>query len=57
MARLDEEVVLAHDIAALRELIDRLLDQGRQPEDVVLVAASLVLNEKLAELDRQERAR
>ena len=57
MARLDEGVVLAHDIAALRELIDRLLDQGRQPDDVVLVAASLVLKEKLAELDRQDRAR
>lgn len=49
MTRLDEEVVLA-DIAVLRELVDRLLDDGRPHDDLGLVAASMLLNEKVGHL-------
>lgn len=52
MARVDHEVVLAHDVTVLRELIDRLLDAGRGAEDPVLLAATDVLRDKLAELGR-----
>lgn len=47
MARLDEEVALARDITTLRKLIDRLLDDGRPPDDLGLAAATMLLNEKL----------
>ncbi len=50
MARLDEEVALAHDITMLRGLIDRLRDDGLPPDDLGLVAATMLLNEKLESL-------
>ncbi len=50
MARLDEEVALARDITTLRGLIDRLLDGGLPPDDLGLVAATMLLNEKLETL-------
>ncbi len=50
MARLDEEVALARDITTLRGLIDRLLDGGFPPDDPGLVAATMLLNEKLETL-------
>ncbi len=52
MARVDQEVVLVHDVTALRELIDRLLDAGRGAEDPVLLAATDVLRDRLTELGR-----
>ncbi len=50
MARLDEEVALAHDITMLRGLIDRLRDDGLPPDDLGLVAATMLLDEKLETL-------
>ncbi len=50
MARLDEEVALAHDITTLRGLIDRLRDDGLPPDDLGLVAATMLLKEKLETL-------
>ena len=50
MARLDEEVALAHDITTLRGLIDRLRDDGLPPDDLGLVAATMLLDEKLEAL-------
>ena len=47
MARVNEEEVRSDDISTLRELIDGLLDEDRG-SDLLLVAASLVLNDKLA---------
>ena len=50
MARLEEERALARDITTLRGLIDRLLDDGLPPDDLALVAATMLLNEKLETL-------
>ncbi len=50
MARLEEEVALARDITTLRGLIDCLLDNGLPPDDLGLVAATMLLNEKLENL-------
>ena len=50
MARLEEELALARDITTLRGLIDRFLDDGLPPDDLVLVAATMLLNEKLGSL-------
>lgn len=50
MARLEEEKALADDITTLRGLIDRLLDSALPPDDLALVAATMLLNEKLETL-------
>ncbi len=50
MARHEEEVALARDVTTLRGLIDRLQDDGLPPDDLALVAATTLLNEKLASL-------
>ncbi len=50
MARVEREMELTREVAVLRTLIDRLLDEGRQPGDPILVACSLVLSGRLAEL-------
>jgi hypothetical protein len=47
MGRLHEEVALAHEIEMLRGLIDRLQDGGVPPDDPALVAATMLLNERL----------
>ena len=46
----DDEAALARDVAMLRALVDRLLDDGVHPADPVLIASSLVLRDKLADL-------
>jgi hypothetical protein len=53
MARVDDRAGLARDIATLRALIDRFLDEGTSPDDPALVAASLVLKAKVADLQSQ----
>ncbi len=53
MAPVDTEVRLGGDIAALRALIDSLLDEGRGADDPILIASSLVLSARLAELRRR----
>ena len=50
MARLDEKVAVARDITTLRGLIDRFRDAGLPPDDLALVAATMLLNEKLESL-------
>ncbi len=55
MVRANAEVSLAREIETLRGLIDRLLDhQGVKDRDPILLATSEVLNQKLAQLARQE---
>lgn len=54
MVRANAEVSLAREIETLRGLIDRLLDQGVNDRDPILLATSEVLNQKLAQLARQE---
>ena len=48
----DDEATLARDVATLRSLIDRLLDDGAQPTDPVLIATSLLLRDKVADLGK-----
>lgn len=50
MAALDAQRTLAQDIATLRGLIDQLLDDHLPPDDLALVAATELLNEKLESL-------
>jgi hypothetical protein len=50
MARLDSQLTLAQDITTLRGLIDQLLDDELPPDDLALVAATKLLNEKLESL-------
>ena len=50
MARLDSQSTLAQNITTLRGLIDQLLDDNLPPDDVALVAATELLNEKLESL-------
>ena len=50
MAPLDAQRTLAQDITTLRRLIDQLLDDNVAPDDVGLVAATELLNEKLESL-------
>ncbi len=54
MVRANAEVSLAREIETLRGLIDRLLDQGVKDRHPILLATSEVLNQKLAQLARQE---
>jgi hypothetical protein len=44
---LDAKPTLAQDIETLRRLIDDLLDENLPPDDVALLAATKLLNEKL----------
>ena len=44
------------DIAALRALIDRVLDDGAAPTDPMLRAAANVLYERVQEVSRLEQA-
>jgi len=53
MPSVDEGAGLACDVAALRALIDGLLDEGRRPDDPILIAAAAVLRDKLSELRGQ----
>jgi hypothetical protein len=48
-----DRAALARDVATLRTLIDGFLDDGVPPTDPALVASSLVLRDKLAELQQQ----
>jgi hypothetical protein len=48
MRRGVDESQLAYDITTLRTLIDSFLDEEVAPDHPALVAATLVLNEKLA---------
>jgi hypothetical protein len=48
----DDEAALAGDIETLRALVDKLLDEGTRPSDPALVASSLVLSDKLAQLQQ-----
>jgi hypothetical protein len=50
MAPLEAQPTLAHDITTLRRLIDLLLDDNLPPDDVGLIAATELLNEKLESL-------
>jgi hypothetical protein len=50
MARLDSQLTLAQDITTLRRLIDQLLDDELPRDDLALVAATKLLNEKLERL-------
>ena len=43
---------LARDVATLRRLVDRLLDDGALPTDPVLIATSLLLRDKVADLGK-----
>jgi hypothetical protein len=52
MRKGEDEPALAQDVATLRTLIDRFLDDGVHSTDPALVAASLVLRDKLAALQR-----
>ncbi len=54
MVRANAEASLAREIETLRGLIDRLLDQGVNVRDPILLATSEVLNQKLAQLARKE---
>ena len=45
-------MALARDVATLRSLVDRLLDDGAQPTDPVLIATSLLLHDKVADLGK-----
>jgi len=49
-----EKGELTHDIATLRALINKLLDEGTPPNDPALVAASLVLSAKRATLEGED---
>ena len=55
--RANAEASLARDIETLRALIDRLLDKGFDDRDPLLLAATQVLNQKLANLACQEAER
>ena len=57
MGRRDDEAALARDVATLRALVDRLLDDGVHPADPVLIASSLVLRDKLADLQGRHPTR
>ena len=46
----DDEAAVARDVATLRALVDRLLDDGVHPTDAVLIASSSLLRDKLAVL-------
>jgi len=47
MSPLEAKPTLAQDITSLRRLIDQLLDENLPPDDVALLAATELLNEKL----------
>ena len=50
MGRLQAQPTLARDITTLRRLIDQLLDDNLPPDDLALIAATELLNEKLESL-------